>query len=86
MGAAGCIASSGGRTLRCPAFQVPVVDVTSAGDAFSAGFLHGHLSGWELERSLRFASACGAIAVGRMGTGGIVSSSEQVREFLGGQA
>jgi fructoselysine-6-P-deglycase FrlB-like protein len=59
MGAAGCIASSGGRTLRCPAFQVPVVDVTSAGDAFSAGFLHGHLSGWELERSLRFASACG---------------------------
>lgn len=86
MGAAGCIAASGGRTLRCPAFQVPVVDVTSAGDVFSAGFLHGHLSGWSLERSLRFASACGAIAVARTGTGGIITGTEQVREFLGGQA
>jgi sugar/nucleoside kinase (ribokinase family) len=86
LGAAGCIAASGGQTLRCPAFRVQVVDVTSAGDLFNAGFLHGELSGWELGRSLRFASACGAIAVTRAGTGGMISGAEQVLEFLGGQA
>jgi sugar/nucleoside kinase (ribokinase family) len=85
MGAAGCVASSGGQTLRCPAFRVPVLDVTSAGDVFDAGFLHGHLSGWDLAQSLRFASACGAIAVERTGTGGIISGAEQVWEFLRGR-
>jgi sugar/nucleoside kinase (ribokinase family) len=85
MGDAGCVASDGNLTLRCPAFQVPVADVTSAGDVFDAGFLHAHLSGWDLARSLRFASACGAIAVSRPGTGGIVTGTAQVLEFLGGK-
>ena len=85
MGSAGCIAHSGGRTLRCPAFRVQVVDVTSAGDVFDAGCLHGWLSGWDLAETLRFASACGALAVARTGSRGIITGSEQVREFLGGQ-
>ena len=85
MGSAGSIARGGGRTLRCPAFRVQVVDVTSAGDVFDAGCLHGWLSGWDLAETLRFASACGALAVARTGSRGIITGSEQVREFLGGQ-
>ncbi len=84
MGAAGCIAASGGEACRCPAFRVQVVDVTSAGDIFDAGLLYGILSGWSLAESLRFASACGAIAVARTGASGIMTGAEQVQEFLNG--
>jgi fructokinase len=60
----------GGAGGELPAFRVPVVDTTGAGDAFTAGLLHGlveHSSrlttvsdeqGLEL---MRFASACGAL-------------------------
>jgi sugar/nucleoside kinase (ribokinase family) len=82
MGAAGCIAASGGEVCRCPAFPVQVVDVTSAGDIFDAGLLYGFLNGWSLAEAIRFASACGALAVARAGSGGIMSGIEQVREFL----
>ncbi len=84
MGASGCIAARGGEVCRCPAFQVRVLDVTSAGDIFDAGFLYGFLSGWSLAESLRFASACGAIAVARAGASGIVTGVDQVEEFLNG--
>jgi sugar/nucleoside kinase (ribokinase family) len=69
-----------------PAFDVPVIDVTSAGDVFNAGFLHGFLAGWELEQSARFANACGAIAVSQVGSAGIVSGVAQVEEFITCQA
>jgi fructokinase len=52
-----------GQSGQLASFLVPVVDSTGAGDAFTAGWLHclcaqAH---WDLERRLRFASACGAL-------------------------
>ena len=82
MGASGCLAGNRAEAWRCPAFGVRVVEVTSAGDIFDAGFLHGVLNGWGLATAARFAAACGAIAVGRAGSGGIMTGVEQVREFL----
>jgi len=82
MGGAGCLVARGAERLHCPAFQVPVVDVTSAGDVFNAGFLYGFLSGWSLGDSARFANACGALAVSCVGSSGIMSSLEEVRAFL----
>jgi sugar/nucleoside kinase (ribokinase family) len=86
MGSSGCVVHQAHRTLTVPAFQVPVVDVTSAGDVFNAGFLYGFMAGWELERTARFACACGAIAVSKVGSAGIISSVKQVEEFLASQA
>jgi sugar/nucleoside kinase (ribokinase family) len=81
-GAEGCMAGNGDTALRCPAFKVKAVDVTSAGDIFNAGFLHGFLNGWSLEESVRFAGACGAISVCRAGSAGIMTGVGQVDEFL----
>ena len=61
-----------------PAYRVPVVDTTGAGDAFLAGLLHrlvkepNLLAGSDprrVQQALQFASACGALVC--QGAGGI---------------
>jgi sulfofructose kinase len=57
-----------------PAFPVPVLDTTGAGDVFHGAFLYGLLEGWPLRRVARFASATAALkcraAGGRAGIPG----------------
>ena len=82
MGSEGCLVRHRDIHFRVPAFEVQVVDVTSAGDVFNAGFLYGFMAGWELNRAARFAAACGAIAVSQVGSAGIVTGVAQVEGFL----
>jgi len=82
MGGEGCLARNNNQRLYCPAFNVPVVDVTSAGDIFNAGFLYGVLNGWGLAETVKFANACGAMSVSRPGSAGIMSGVAEVKEFL----
>ncbi len=63
MGEEGCYVRTADRELRCPAFEVEVVDGTGSGDAFVAGFLLGTLAGWDLEDIARFGNAVGALCV-----------------------
>jgi sugar/nucleoside kinase (ribokinase family) len=81
-GAKGCIARDKYKTSRCPAFEVLVVDVTSAGDIFNAGFIFAFLRGWDLDKAAQFANACGAIAVTKAGSAGIISGLGEVESFL----
>lgn len=50
-----------------PAYRVPVVDTTGAGDIFHAGFIYGLLQGWGLDRQLDF--SCAAAAMNCMANG-----------------
>lgn len=50
-----------------PALPVDFVEATGAGDSFDAGFLFRYLSGAPLDDCLRFANACGALAVTEAG-------------------
>jgi sugar/nucleoside kinase (ribokinase family) len=51
------------RIFKVPAYQLDhVVDTNGAGDAFSVGFVVTYLATGNMDRSLRFASACGALA------------------------
>lgn len=49
-----------GTTAEVPAVPVDVADGLDAGDAFGGSLCHGLLSGWELERTVRYAGAAGA--------------------------
>lgn len=64
-----------------PAFRVPVVDTTGAGDAFTAGLLHGLLLN-QPEQQLRFASACGALVCQGAGAIDPQPSAAAVQAFL----
>jgi sugar/nucleoside kinase (ribokinase family) len=44
-----------------------VVDTTGAGDLFAAGFLHGLLAGWNLQKSARLGHRCAARIIGQIG-------------------
>jgi sugar/nucleoside kinase (ribokinase family) len=68
LGGDGAIASSGGQTHSVAGLGSAVVDTTGAGDAFTAGFLHGFLRQWPLVRCLALANVCGGLSVARIGS------------------
>jgi sugar/nucleoside kinase (ribokinase family) len=58
---------------------IEFVDGSGAGDAFDAGTIVGLLEGWDLERTVAFASAVGASACRRLGTtAGVFTRAEAV--------
>jgi sulfofructose kinase len=66
-GARGSMTWSGGECFATPAFPVAAVDTTGAGDAFHGGYLYGILQGWELRRTVTFASAVAALGCRSLG-------------------
>jgi sugar/nucleoside kinase (ribokinase family) len=47
MGEKGCYVQQGEHAFHHPAFSVPTLDTTGAGDLFTSGFLHGFLHQWD---------------------------------------
>ena len=77
LGGAGAVVCTAGERLRAAAYPVDVVDPSGGGDAFDAGFIVGLLEGWDLRRTLAFASAVGASACTRLGcTDGVFTRAE----------
>lgn len=65
----GCLIARRDETLRVRVRtpRVQVVDGCGAGATFSTGFIYGHLRGWTLEESARFATAAASLKVARVG-------------------
>jgi sugar/nucleoside kinase (ribokinase family) len=59
-----------------------VVEPSGAGDAFAAGLMVGLLEGWDLERSVRFASVIGGSACTALGCWAGVFTRAQAEEFI----
>ena len=62
LGDQGALACRGDETVQVPALKLQVVDTIGAGDSFDAGFLYGYLAGWNLEKVLSLAAACGSLS------------------------
>jgi sugar/nucleoside kinase (ribokinase family) len=82
LGGNGLVAQSQGRGFQAPAFKIDFVDGSGGGDAFDAGFILGLLEGWDLARTLEFASAIGASACTRLGTTAGVFTRPEAEAFL----
>jgi 5-dehydro-2-deoxygluconokinase len=65
-GAAGVLGRTAHERVAVPSHPLEVVNGLGAGDAFGGAVCHGLLSGWSLERILRFANVAGAIVASRL--------------------
>jgi 5-dehydro-2-deoxygluconokinase len=73
-----------GAVIELPAISVDVVNGLGAGDAFGGALCFGLLSGWEVERALRFASAGGAIVASRMLCADAMPAVDEIEALLAG--
>jgi sugar/nucleoside kinase (ribokinase family) len=53
--------------IRYPAFVVPPIDTTGAGDIFTSGFLHGYLSNYDLKEAARLGAMAASMVVQEIG-------------------
>jgi len=82
MGERGTLAATHEEMLRAPAFRVEVIDPSGSGDAFDAGYIFALLQGWNMQRTLTFASAIGASACTELGCTPGVFSLQEAEAFL----
>ncbi len=85
LGDRGLVYDQQGSAVRMPAFPVPTVDTTAAGDIFHGAFVYGVLQGFELDRTLRFASAAAALSVQSEGGRQSIPTLEDVQLLLDGE-
>ena len=83
-GPAGVLASRGGEQVEVPPVPVEVMNGLGAGDAFGGALCHGLLAGWELEATMRFANAAGAIVASRLSCADAMPTEDEVRALLAG--
>ncbi|MDR0654887.1 MAG: carbohydrate kinase family protein [Treponema sp.] len=82
LGKKGCYVHAFGEKFYRPAYDVPVVDTTGAGDSFVAGILTGLVRGWNIHKAVDFASAVSAFCIQKLGATTGIPSSETVLEFI----
>ena len=68
--------------VEVPPVPVEVVNGLGAGDAFGGALVHGLLEGWDLERTVRFANAAGAIVAGALACSSAMPTESEVEQKL----
>ena len=81
-GPRGVLAKTAMETVEVRPHPVTVVNGLGAGDAFGGALCHGLLEGWDLQRTLRFANAAGAIVAGRRECSTAMPTSAEVETIL----
>jgi len=81
-GMSGAVAARNAEPWRVGSFRMDAIDPSGSGDAFSSGIITGILRGWELPRTLVYASALGASAVRAVGTTAGVFTAAEAEAFL----
>ena len=82
MGKKGCYINACNEIFYYPAYDVPVIDTTGAGDSFVSGILTGISNGWNIRKSVAFASAVSAFCIQEIGATNGIPSFEQVLQFM----
>jgi 5-dehydro-2-deoxygluconokinase len=83
-GPRGVLAATRDERVEVEPFPVEVVNGLGAGDAFGGALVHGLLSDWALERTIRFANVAGAIVAGRLECSTAMPTTAEVEAALAG--
>jgi len=81
-GPAGVLASNGNSEVEVPPVPVDVVNGLGAGDAFGGALCHTLLAEWDLQRSMRFCNAAGAIVASRLACADAMPTEDEVEAKL----
>ena len=81
-GPRGVLAVDRDGAVEVPPVPVEVVNGLGAGDAFGGALCHGLLSGWDLERKMRFCNAAGALVASRLACADAMPEEHEVEELL----
>ncbi|MFG2269315.1 5-dehydro-2-deoxygluconokinase [Streptomyces chartreusis] len=71
-----------GTEAEVPPVPVEVANGLGAGDAFGGSLVHGLLSGWELEKVMRYANAAGALVASRLACSSAMPTGAEVEALL----
>lgn len=82
LGHDGVLAWDGSDFHYTPAYLVPVIDTTGAGDLFHAAFIYGLLQRWPLDRQLDFACAAAALNCTASGARGGIQSVPVIEALM----
>lgn len=82
LGTRGVVCRIGGEFFSQNAFKVNAVDTTAAGDTFCGYFLASRCKGYDVKKSLLYASAASGISVSRAGAAPSIPVENEVRTFL----
>jgi 5-dehydro-2-deoxygluconokinase len=80
----GVLARTAVEKVEVPSIPVEVVNGLGAGDAFGGALCLGLIRGWELERTIRFANAAGAIVATKIACSAAMPYEHEVLELLSG--
>lgn len=81
-GPVGTLAKSRTERIFVPATPITVVNGLGAGDAFGGAICHSLLSGWDLTRTIQFASAAGAIVASKLETSPAMPTESEVNDMM----
>ncbi len=81
-GMTGTLAKSRDERTFVPSIPVKVLNGLGAGDAFGGAVCHGLLNGWDLHRTVAFASAAGAIVASRLECSTAMPTTAEVESLL----
>lgn len=81
-GGRGTLVADGDSVWMAGVYPIHFVDGSGSGDAFDAGLIIGMLEGWDIPRTLRYASAVGALACTRLGCTTGVTGPDAVEALM----
>jgi sugar/nucleoside kinase (ribokinase family) len=81
-GSRGALIVYHGERIEQDAVPVSFVDAVGAGDSFNAGFLHGYVHGWSIERCLQIGNVAGAFSTTTVGGTAAFRDRKSIEEFF----
>lgn len=85
LGERGSVTYAGDEIIAVPACEVDVVDTTGAGDVFHGGYIYGLLQGWDILKTVRFATAMAALKCRKLGGRAGIPALEEALGFMESQ-
>jgi sulfofructose kinase len=82
LGERGCVHLDPSDWIEQSAFRVTAVDTTGAGDVFHGAYVFGLLQGWDIRKTLRFASATAALKTRQVGGRTAIPNLSEALTFM----